>query len=152
MNQSDYLKSIMKMVGKVSPQNRGYLRASGLDRAYGASQAQRAGMLSQLGMRKKGMEHDVSLGKERLAHDISIGEQRLAEGGRQFNLGYGQSYDAMDTNEDAMKRANILQSLGLGVGVLQGVNQGRQIDKVTEELKKQRQIYDALIKGYGGAQ
>jgi hypothetical protein len=98
-------------------------------------------MLSQLGMRREGMEHSVDMG-----------EKRLAEGERQLNLGYGQSIDAMDANESAMKRANILQSLGLGVGVLQGVNQGNQIDKVTEELKKQRQIYDQLIKGYGGAQ
>lgn len=138
MNQSDYLKSIMKMVGKVSPQNRGYLRASGLDKAYGVSEAQRAGVLAQLGMRRQGQEQDVSMGK-----------QRLSEDSRRFNLGYNQAADTMDYNEGAMRKANILSALGLGVGVMQGVNQARQIDRITEELKNQRKIYDQLIAGYG---
>jgi len=149
MNQSDYLKSIMKMVGKVSPQNRGYLRASGLDKAYGISEAQRAGVLAQLGMRREGQRQDVSMGKKRLAEGARQFDLGYDEDARRFNLGYNQAADTMDYNEGSMRKANILSALGLGVGVMQGVNQARQIDRITEELKNQRKIYDQLIAGYG---
>ena len=136
--ETEYLKSIMKMMGKVSPQNRGYLRASGLDKAYGAAQAQKQGMLAQLGMRKQGQLHDVSMGK-----------QQLSENNRRFNLGYDLAEDQMDMSESSMKKANLLSALGLGVAGIQGYNVSKERQKITDQLKQQAEMWKKITSFYG---
>lgn len=133
MNDTQYGNMLLKLMRKVPDSYKGYINTAPIDRAYGRNQVQR-----DLNYERLGTERDLN------NRSLALGQRRLADNVERFNRNYGFTKDQISDAESQMGIANMIGAGGVGVNYLQGMNQRKANQKLTDLLDAQTAFYKSL--------
>jgi hypothetical protein len=118
---------------KIPDTYKGYVNTSGVDRAYARNQVGR-----DLNYERLGAQRDSN------KRSIDLSNRRLNEGVGSYNRRYGLAKDNYDSAQSNMNIANLLGGMNVGVGYLQGVNQRKANQKLTDLLDAQTAFWKSM--------
>jgi hypothetical protein len=133
MNDTQYGRLLLRQMRKVPDTYKGYINTSNLDRAYARDQTQR-----DLNYERLGTQRDSN------RRSIDLSNRRLDEGIKSYNQNYDFRKDNYDSAKSNMNIANLLGGVNVGVGYLEGVNQRKANQKLTDLLDAQTAFWKSM--------
>lgn len=133
MNETQYGRLLLRQMRKIPDTYKGYVNTSGVDRAYARNQVGR-----DLNYERLGAQRDSN------KRSIDLSNRRLNEGVGSYNRRYGLAKDNYDSAQSNMNIANLLGGMNVGVGYLQGVNQRKANQKLTDLLDAQTAFWKSM--------